>query len=52
MSNLPKAAIVSFSTGPLLGGYTADYDAYKEWSKKNGELHQNNLFFYYKARIK
>jgi hypothetical protein len=50
MSNLSLPAIASLAIGALVGGGSAAYDTYKEWSKKNRENQQNNLFFYYKAK--
>jgi hypothetical protein len=50
MSNLSLPAIASLAIGALVGGGTAAYDTYKEWSKKSRENQQNNLFFYYKAK--
>lgn len=50
ISNVPVPAIATIAIGALIGGGNAVYDTYKEWNKKNRELQQNNLFFYYKAK--
>lgn len=50
LSNLSLPAIASLAVGGAVGGATAAYDAYKEWSKKDRELRQNSLFFYYKSK--
>lgn len=49
VTTLGLPAIAALAVGGAVGGSKAAYDAYKEWNKKNREVEQNQLFFYYKA---
>jgi hypothetical protein len=49
VTTLGLDAIASLAVGGAVGGFKAAYDAYREWDKRNREVEQNQLFFYYKA---
>jgi hypothetical protein len=49
VTTLGLPAIAALAVGGTVGGGKAAYDAYTEWSKRNREVEQNQLFFYYKA---
>jgi hypothetical protein len=49
VTTLQLPALAALAVGGLVGGGSALYDAYKEWSNKAREIEQNQLFFYYRA---
>jgi hypothetical protein len=50
VTTLGLPGIAALAVGGVVGGSKATFDAYKEWSKRNREIEQNQLFFYYSAR--
>jgi hypothetical protein len=49
VTTLGLDAIAALAVGSAVGGFKAANDAYREWDKRNREVEQNQLFFYYKA---
>lgn len=49
VTTLGLPAIAALAIGGAVGGGKAAYDAYVEWSKRNREVEQNQLYFYYRA---
>lgn len=49
VTTLGLPAIAALAIGGAVGGSKAAYDAYVDWSKRNRETEQNQLFFYYRA---
>lgn len=49
ITTLGLSSIAALAIGAVVGGGKAAYDAYTEWSKKQRETEQNQMFFYYRA---
>jgi hypothetical protein len=49
VTTLGLSGMAALAVGALVGGGKAAYDAYTEWSQKQRETEQNQLFFYYRA---
>lgn len=49
VTTLGLSGMAALAVGALVGGGKAAYDAYREWSQKQRETEQNQLFFYYRA---
>jgi hypothetical protein len=49
VTTLGLSGIAALAVGAVVGGGKAAYDAYTEWSEKQRETGQNQLFFYYRA---
>lgn len=51
MLNIPLTDVAALAILPTAAIGGAAYTAYTEWKRKQQEVNQNNLFFYYKAGV-